>query len=289
MIVKKKAKPAVTKKPASKKPAAKQAPPKKMSKADQAVAAKRNSEAIQGTAHTDLKGKAWTAGELKADKAKWKEAFGSMKDYALPRERQQVEVDRQASYKQESAQPSKRTAKLIEASSGDGLQLFTNYHRNYFLQIREAVKYDYFISLRSGKVEVLKLPKVEMRHLTAAKGKNDTPKHFAEVMLASTLEKADAARRILEAVLKNPGSIANMNVETTIEGDATESPLKETNSAKPINGENLVPLKKICADANIDPKIARRVLRGHGQKPAGRWEWPVASVPVIMSILQSAK
>jgi len=48
-----------------------------------------------------------------------------------------------------------------------------------------------------------------------------------------------------------------------------------------------VPLKKVCAAANIDPKIARRILRSKGQKPGGRWEWSKEEAPKIEEILKA--
>lgn len=48
---------------------------------------------------------------------------------------------------------------------------------------------------------------------------------------------------------------------------------------------NGVPLKKICADINIDPKLARRILRSKGKKPGGRWEWETKDVDGIKTLL----
>lgn len=49
---------------------------------------------------------------------------------------------------------------------------------------------------------------------------------------------------------------------------------------------NGVPLKKICADIDVDPKIARRVLRSQGTKPGGRWEWPADQVEKIKKTIK---
>jgi len=51
-----------------------------------------------------------------------------------------------------------------------------------------------------------------------------------------------------------------------------------------------VPLKKICSDVDIDPKLARRALRSAKiDKPGGRWEWPKDQVEKIKAILIKAK
>lgn len=237
------------------KPASKKLPPPKKMSPDQAKAqAKANSEAIQGTRKVDP-------------------------------------VVTSPTTQQATDKASKKVQKHIAAASSTDstLQLYKNYNSNYFLQFREALKYDYYVSLVSGKVEVLKLPKEEIRHLTMAKGKNDTPKHCAEIWLASLLPKTEAAVRILEAILKNPAGVVNINVDEAPKGDATTSPLKTANEVKVKDGEKVICLKKVCADAGIDPKVGRRILRARGQKPAGRWEWPESAIPTIMEVLRSGK
>jgi hypothetical protein len=47
-----------------------------------------------------------------------------------------------------------------------------------------------------------------------------------------------------------------------------------------------VALKKVCAEANVDPKLARRILRSKGAKPGGRWEWPKGEVAAIVKLLK---
>jgi hypothetical protein len=49
-----------------------------------------------------------------------------------------------------------------------------------------------------------------------------------------------------------------------------------------------VPLKKICAEINMDPKMARRILRSKGGKPSGRWEWPADKAKEIIALLKDA-
>lgn len=65
---------------------------------------------------------------------------------------------------------------------------------------------------------------------------------------------------------------------------ATKPAAAATSSASTITDG--VPLKKICADIDIDPKIARRILRAKGAKPGGRWEWPADQVEATKKIIK---
>lgn len=51
-----------------------------------------------------------------------------------------------------------------------------------------------------------------------------------------------------------------------------------------------VPLKRICTDLDIEPRVARRLLRGAKKEPLaqvdGRWEWPKAQVPEVSALLK---
>lgn len=48
-----------------------------------------------------------------------------------------------------------------------------------------------------------------------------------------------------------------------------------------------IPLKKICSDLNLDPKIARQILRGEKvERPSGRWEWLPAEVDAVKKTLE---
>ncbi len=51
--------------------------------------------------------------------------------------------------------------------------------------------------------------------------------------------------------------------------------------------ENGVPLKKVCSDIDVDPRIARRILRAKDKRPAGRWEWKPEDVPAIQELLKA--
>jgi hypothetical protein len=47
-----------------------------------------------------------------------------------------------------------------------------------------------------------------------------------------------------------------------------------------------VPLKKVCAQANVDPRVARRILRAKRKRPSGRWSWSASKVSAIVELLK---
>lgn len=47
----------------------------------------------------------------------------------------------------------------------------------------------------------------------------------------------------------------------------------------------MIPLKRICATVDIDPKKARRILRDAMERPNGRWSWTIPQSKKIESIL----
>lgn len=67
-------------------------------------------------------------------------------------------------------------------------------------------------------------------------------------------------------------------------GEATKAESKakvKSTKVAVANGE-LIPLKKICADLDIEPRIARRLLRdAKVDRPDGRWEWSKDDAKVV--------
>lgn len=66
-------------------------------------------------------------------------------------------------------------------------------------------------------------------------------------------------------------------------GIAAKFNFKETKMRQPLI---VVPLKKVCAWANVDPKTARRILREKGKRPGGRWAWSDAKAKKIVELLK---
>lgn len=61
---------------------------------------------------------------------------------------------------------------------------------------------------------------------------------------------------------------------------------KHDREVKPKN-PNLIPLKKICGEINVDPKLARRLLRAEKSipRPEGRWEFDPKDVERIKKLI----
>ena len=63
---------------------------------------------------------------------------------------------------------------------------------------------------------------------------------------------------------------------------------KRVRAVKP--SSDAIPLKKICTEIDIEPRIARRLLRLAKKEPLaqvdGRWEWPKDKAPEVSSLLK---
>jgi hypothetical protein len=147
----------------------------------------------------------------------------------------------------------------------------------------------------------------------------DEPEGIVEIQVAGThlrllglanpnatptlAQRLSIARRLLEVGPKLPKYVktieqkkpdfsnAEIKVkrgEEKVEGAPKNTPAAATGGNGKTSAstlENGVPLKKICADINIDPKLARRILRSKGKKPGGRWEWEQKEVDSIKTLL----
>jgi hypothetical protein len=65
-----------------------------------------------------------------------------------------------------------------------------------------------------------------------------------------------------------------------------EKKKREPREVKP-HDPNAIPLKKICGDCNVDPKLARRLLRAETSipRPEGRWEFNPKDVERIKKVI----
>ena len=75
-----------------------------------------------------------------------------------------------------------------------------NFNNSIYLKFRSGIKWDYFIRLHTGEVQVTKLPKDLASKLTPVTQQIASPKHCAEVFLGSTLPKTERASKILTAI-----------------------------------------------------------------------------------------
>lgn len=67
------------------------------------------------------------------------------------------------------------------------------------------------------------------------------------------------------------------------------TPMFARKARETVANGNAVSLKKICQDADLDPRVARRLLRSKGKRPTGRWEWDPKDVPEIVAFLKAKK
>lgn len=109
-------------------------------------------------------------------------------------------------------------------------------------------------------------------------------------------ERVEMARRLNEVSPLLPKYIRRMSLSAAVIPAPTETkPDEKSDGKKPeavgtkkkdAGIPNGVPLKKICAEVKIEPKLARRILRSKGKKPGGRWEWEAKDVDGIKKLLK---
>lgn len=100
------------------------------------------------------------------------------------------------------------------------------------------------------------------------------------------------ARRLIEADGKLPKYVKTIKAkQPEFDNAVKEAAVKPAAAPRAASSAassipNGVPLKKVCAGINIEPKLARRILRSKGAKPGGRWEWPEAEVANVQKMLK---
>lgn len=98
-------------------------------------------------------------------------------------------------------------------------------------------------------------------------------------------ESEEQAKHDAESRAKTDAVNLGTPAEKTEKRAKREKAPKDSTPKETTSIPNGVPLKKICASLNVDPKLARRVLRAKGGKPGGRWEWPEAEVEAIKIVI----
>ncbi|MEM4655264.1 MAG: hypothetical protein QXL34_07250 [Thermosphaera sp.] len=153
------------------------------------------------------------------------------------------------------------------------MRVMQNRSRNIYLSFHRGRKFEYFVRLHEGRVEVVKLKLAKADELIPATGPQTDVKHCVDVFLASHLPKTERAVRVLQAIKdgKSP----------------TLSALETSPKAKVINGEKLVDLKLICRELDLDPRAARKILRDKKiARTQGRWAFPQSDIERIKSLLK---
>lgn len=157
-----------------------------------------------------------------------------------------------------------------------------------YLLLRDGSKKSFFLTMEEGQIDVVQIPKEEgdYRVYKLNEGEvNDknvkrvyhslTPTnhdllHAAQVYWNSTLTKTPRAERELRVILGMP-------VGAEIPEDGVETPVKKKRSTggtgKGTGGSGALDLAGICTELGLEPSKARKLLRGHMEKPQGGWQW----------------
>ncbi len=147
-----------------------------------------------------------------------------------------------------------------------------------YLMVREGAAGSFFLNMEEGIIEVVKVPKEdgEYRVYKVNEGEvSDTsvkriyhsltpaqqdPLRVAQVMWDSTLSKSPKAERELRVFLGMSTTLAEND-------ESQESPAKGTGASGALT------LGGICEELGVEPAKARKLLRGHAEKPSGGWAW----------------
>lgn len=74
------------------------------------------------------------------------------------------------------------------------------------------------------------------------------------------------------------------------EAEDEEKPKRVTTrrpaGAPPVSREGLITLAEICAELKIEPRDARKTLRGKVEKPEAGWAWPADEAKKVKAILK---
>lgn len=130
--------------------------------------------------------------------------------------------------------------------------------------------------------------------LLALRDPNATPTLAQRLSIARRLlEVGPKLPKYIKTVEQKKPDFSNAEIkvargEEKVEGAPSNKPAGAGNSGngKTSSIANGVPLKKICADIDIDPKLARRILRSKGKKPGGRWEWEAKEVDDVKKLIK---
>lgn len=119
--------------------------------------------------------------------------------------------------------------------------------------------------------------------MTTTETKTDIPvtaKQRALERKQKAIDIADSAARIIMEAKKT---------RETISEQLGRKEKKKKEVAEKVESGDLVPLKAICRDLDIEPRIARRILRdAKVDRTEGRWEWSKADASKIEALLKEA-
>lgn len=143
-----------------------------------------------------------------------------------------------------------------------------------YLLVRRGEKYNHYLRLHTGVVEVIRLGKSSEQVQRLVPYPKFPLKHAANVYLKSYLPKTDEAYRVIEAILSSDDD-DQMNFLLDEDAGFTKEKLeKPTKVERSIEKANMVTLEKICQDLDLKPARVRAAFRRHQvKKPGTGWHW----------------
>lgn len=169
------------------------------------------------------------------------------------------------------------------------IRLFRDFTSHYYLRLRRGTKYDYFLTMFTGAVTILKLTEDKYSALHPAPVA-DTPQRMVEVCAGTHLSKSVAAQRAIDT-LQAGGDLDKIDLDVVEEAVAAVTGKKGNRKERTPKAPGIpggVALKTICAKCGVDPRIARRVLRAKKVERTGRWEFAPERVAEIEALLKAA-
>jgi hypothetical protein len=162
--------------------------------------------------------------------------------------------------------------------------VFLNHTRNTYLLVGDGIKYNHFLTMEKGMIEVKRVPKNSQFMKELIPYNKYSLKHAAHIYLTSFLEKTPVAVKALQAILRNKDN-SRMNFLPASAAEKAEIPTRIERAQEKANE---LTLEQICGDLKLDPKRVRGWFRENNvQKPGQRWTWPKSQRDQIIKLIKS--
>lgn len=158
-------------------------------------------------------------------------------------------------------------------------RIFMRDRTHTYLWLRDGRSYGYFLTMDSGTIEVVKLEMANGTYRVYESGQKfwelepfEKPYSFEKAVRMyweSTMGRTEKAEREMCDILgTEPGRKAIRDMDTP-------QPKREKPASAPKQPSGgAFSLAELCAEINMDPSDARKLLRGRVEKPGSKWEWP---------------
>ena len=143
-----------------------------------------------------------------------------------------------------------------------------DHNRRCLLQYRDTGKVRHYIAISDGVIDCIQLSRKDFLGLKPYV--KQTPEHFAEVMLKSTLPISRQSRAILRSILGLTG----------VPGAEPEG------AGSPRFSSAGVTIEEIAQENNWSPSKCRKFLRKCMEKPGGRWVFSPEEADKVVQMLK---